>query len=222
MGIHGEKDKKKPGDETGQGIWAITIINITLCPIPVKCLSPVKEGNKMKNYRISAIRSNRIYDERMLRKAIGIHPQTFHRWIKDGLPTLPGPLPYKVLGDDVRIFLEKRRNERCHKLGPNEMYCLSCRAGRHPLPGSIVLEKTRKKLGKNTLQVILHAKCPVCGGKMMQYSSERKESLSSDEQRDKGINGIGYRSSYVDPESRREQEELVCHKLEKGVSCKTR
>lgn len=172
----------------------------------------------MKRYKTNALLSHRIYDGQMLRKTIGIHPQTLNRWIKDGLPALPGPLPYKVRGEDIRTYLETRRNERRCKLNPDQMYCMSCRAGRYALPGSLVPERTGKRMGKDTFQVILHAECHLCGGKMVRYSSERKENLRSEEQRFARLNGIRDHSLYVDHGSLPGIQELASHKHSKERS----
>lgn len=180
----------KPGRELGT-------VNTRQTKIP--SLSSFISGKemKMKKYLTSSIWSNRIYDAKMIGKTIGIHPLTFNRWIKEGLPTIPGPLPHKVLGKDLRVFLENRRSKHHHNLKEGQMLCMSCRAGRYPLPGSIEVEKNRKKLGRDTYQVILYAKCSVCGGMMSRLSSERKENALAEQQRLSRRSGICISSLYV-------------------------
>lgn len=129
----------------------------------------------MKKIKLSKIRRNRIYDARMLQDALGVHRGTLQRWIKEGLEYIQGPKPYKVWGADIVKFLENRwKKTRC-RLKPDELYCMCCKEGREPRPGSVKLEKTRKKLGKDTQLVIIRAICNVCGAKMSKVSSERRE-----------------------------------------------
>lgn len=129
----------------------------------------------MKKHSISKIRRHRIYDARMLTETLGVHRKTIGRWIKQGLEIIPGTHPCKFWGQDIIIFLEVRQKKNGQRLNPGELFCLSCRAPRLPLAGSIKLEKTGKRIGKSTKQVIIRATCSVCGGKLSKFSSERRE-----------------------------------------------
>jgi hypothetical protein len=76
--------------------------------------------------------------------------------------------PFLILGDALRSFLEDRATAAKSPLRPDQLYCLSCKAARHPM-GLMVdcirqTPKTARLLGL----------CEVCGGTCNRMISQTK------------------------------------------------
>lgn len=88
-----------------------------------------------KRYNARAIRKHHSYTVEEAAEALGAHPQTVRAWISMGLPVLASSRPHLILGAHLREFLDKRQTARRRPLGPDELYCLRCRAAKSPAGG---------------------------------------------------------------------------------------
>ena len=105
-----------------------------------------------------SIRAARTYTIEEAAEALGVSPGTIRGWVKAGLPIMASKRPFLILGDAMRRFVEQRRATSKVTLQPDQLYCLSCKAGRQPMGLMIdVLPQTTK-----TARLV--GLCDVCGG----------------------------------------------------------
>lgn len=83
-----------------------------------------------KQARINSIKSCWCYTPKEAANCVGVSVRTTHNWIKEGLPVLASEHPVLIRGDDLRRFLQARRQDKKIKLGLCEFYCVSCRGNR--------------------------------------------------------------------------------------------
>lgn len=105
-----------------------------------------------------AVKAARTYTVEEAAIALGVSVGTIRAWVKSGLPLMKSQRPFLILGDALRSFLEDRAKAAKAPLQPDQLYCLSCKAGRKPM-GLMVdcipqTPKTARLLGL----------CEVCGG----------------------------------------------------------
>jgi len=90
--------------------------------------------------------------------ALGVTPATIRNWIKDGLPVMATRKPYLILGAAIRDYLRTKREAKKRPLGPDQLFCLSCRTPRKPENAAVTsLEITSKT-------TLLAGICESCGG----------------------------------------------------------
>ena len=105
-----------------------------------------------------SIRAARTYTIEEAAEALGVSVGTIRGWVKVGLPIMASKRPFLILGDALRRFVEQRRATLKVTLKPDQLYCLSCKAGRQPMGLMIdVLPQTTK-----TARLV--GLCDVCGG----------------------------------------------------------
>lgn len=105
-----------------------------------------------------SIRAARTYTIEEAAEALGVSTGTIRGWVKTGLPIMASKRPFLILGDAMRRFVEQRRATSKVTLQPDQLYCLSCKAGRQPMGLMIdVLPQTTK-----TARLV--GLCDVCGG----------------------------------------------------------
>ncbi|MFT6944925.1 MAG: hypothetical protein ACJAUW_001503 [Yoonia sp.] len=104
-----------------------------------------------------AVRAALTYEVAEAAKALGKSPATIRNWIKDGLPVLASKQPYLISGAAIRDYLRTKHQASKSPLGPNELYCLSCRTGRMPV--NMVVEAT----SNNISTIRLQGTCCHCG-----------------------------------------------------------
>lgn len=80
-----------------------------------------------------AIKAARTYTVEEAAIALGVSVGTIRAWVKSGLPLMRSQRPFLILGDSLRAFLEDRATTAKAPLHPNQLYCLSCKAGRTPM-----------------------------------------------------------------------------------------
>ncbi|MCC5958443.1 MAG: helix-turn-helix domain-containing protein [Rhodobacteraceae bacterium] len=115
-----------------------------------------------------AIKAARTYTVEEAANALGVSIGTIRSWVKSGLPLMKSQRPFLILGDALRGFLEVRAKAAKAPLQPDQLYCLSCKAGRTPM-GLMVdcipqTPKTARLLGL----------CEVCGGTCNRMISQTK------------------------------------------------
>jgi len=120
-----------------------------------------------------AIKAARTYTVEEAAIALGVSIGTIRAWVKSGLPLMKSQRPFLILGDGLRGFLEDRAKAAKAPLQADQLYCLSCKAGRRPM-GMMVdcipqTPKTARLLGL----------CEVCGGTCNRMISQAKIDYSS-------------------------------------------
>lgn len=104
------------------------------------------------------VRAALSYEIEEAARALGVTPATVRNWIKDGLPVMASCKPYLILGAAIRDYLRTKREEKKRPLGPDELFCLSCRAPRKPNNLKVVVQI----IGPRTS--LLKGLCADCGG----------------------------------------------------------
>ena len=105
-----------------------------------------------------SIRAARTYTIEEAAEALGVSTGTIRGWVKAGLPIMSSKRPFLILGDAIRRFVEQRRANSKITLQPDQLYCLSCKAGRQPMGLMIDV------LPQTTQTARLVGLCDVCGG----------------------------------------------------------
>jgi hypothetical protein len=105
-----------------------------------------------------AIKAARTYTMLEGADAQGVSVGTVRGWIRQALPVMKAQRPYLILGDALRHFLDLRRGKTKAPLGPDQLYCLTCKQAQSPM-GMMVdcLPQTAK-----TARLV--GLCVVCGG----------------------------------------------------------
>ena len=115
-----------------------------------------------------AIRAARTYTVEEAAIALRVSTGTIRSWVRSGLPLMKSKRPFLILGDALRSFLENRAKASKAPLREDQLYCLTCKAGRTPM-GLMVdcipqTPKTARLLGL----------CDVCGGTCNRMISRSK------------------------------------------------
>lgn len=118
-----------------------------------------------KNPDRRLVRTRRTYSVHEVAALLEVHVHTVRRWLKNGLGAIDGQIPTLIHGAELRRFLDARARSRKRKCGPDEMYCLSCRAPRLPILGSVHIAHRNEKT------VRLVGACCACGGKICRAGS---------------------------------------------------
>jgi len=111
-----------------------------------------------KRYNTRAIKKHHCYSIEEAAEAVGVHTQTVRTWIEKGLPCLKRGVPYLILGEHLQAFLSAQTIARKRPLGPNEIYCLRCKAPK--TPAGKMADFMPEVGGKGRLTGI----CPDCEG----------------------------------------------------------
>lgn len=105
-----------------------------------------------------AIRAARTYTVEEAAIALNVSIGTVRSWVKAGLPLMASRRPYLILGDALRSFLKDRAAKGKVSLGPDQLYCLTCKAARTPM-GLMV-----DCIPQTATTARLLGLCDVCGG----------------------------------------------------------
>ena len=105
-----------------------------------------------------AIKAARTYTIEEAAIALCVSVGTIRAWVKSDFPLMRSQRPFLILGESLRTFLEDRATAAKAPLQPDQLYCLSYKAGQTPM-GLLVdcipqTAKTARLLGL----------CEVCGG----------------------------------------------------------
>lgn len=112
-----------------------------------------------KRYPAHRLKIHRNYTIEQAAELLGAHVQTVRGWARGGaLPVCEKKRPALIVGADLRAFLQKREAAGKRHLGPNEFYCLKCRAPRRPAGMMADYEAKSDRAGR------LVALCEACEG----------------------------------------------------------
>lgn len=116
---------------------------------------------KLVNPNLAKI--HRTYTVEEAASLFGVHKGTVRNWIKSGLPLLDDRRPCLILGEDLRGFLQKKRQSRKRRCKRYEIYCLRCRAPKRPAADMVDYSRLSDSAGR------LIGLCPDCNGVMNRY-----------------------------------------------------
>ena len=88
----------------------------------------------MKRRRLNPnlVKINRNYTFEDVSNDFGVHKNTVASWVADGLPCLKDKRPFLILGSELKLYLQKKREGKKQKCKPNELYCLRCKVPTTP------------------------------------------------------------------------------------------
>lgn len=121
--------------------------------------TPAATGSRRRkkrhpNYR--RVKINRNYTVEEIARLFGIHKHTVRHWVKAGLPTCDERRPTLILGQDLTLFLQARREKNRRPCRPGEIYCVRCRSPKSPAGNMADYQPITDTLGN------LMAICPDC------------------------------------------------------------
>jgi hypothetical protein len=121
-----------------------------------------------KRYNTRLIRQRHSYDLEEIAELLNKDKRTCFRWIDEGLKVIDADSkPLLVMGNELKRFLEERRNKNKVSLKENEYFCLRCKKAVKAKLGSEQNNTTGKNIGKNNKkQIMKTGLCEVCGGKI--------------------------------------------------------
>lgn len=115
-----------------------------------------------------AVKAALTYEVGEAAAALHKSPATIRNWIKDGLQVMASRKPNLISGAAIREYLqEKHKTAKC-PLEPDELYCLSCRAGRRPL-GMVV-----EAVANSSKTTRLNGVCDRCSAHASRIDSDSK------------------------------------------------
>lgn len=114
------------------------------------------------------VRGQTTYTAQEAAALIGVAIGTIRTWLRDGLPALDDGRPTLIFGADLKSWLSERQAARKCKCGPDEMYCLRCRAPRKPVSGTVNI------IPRNQKTVRVSGRCVQCEAKMNRGGSVAK------------------------------------------------
>ena len=121
-----------------------------------------------KRYNTRLIRQRHSYNLEEIAELLNKDKRTCFRWIDEGLKVIDvDSKPLLVMGNELKRFLEERRNKNKVSLKEKEYYCLHCKKAVKAKLGSEQNNPTGKNIGKNNKkQIMKTGLCEVCGGKI--------------------------------------------------------
>jgi hypothetical protein len=111
---------------------------------------------KRLNARRVKIHRNYTVDEAA--RLFDVHKNTVRNWIRMGLATIDRRRPTLVLGLELARFLQARRSRTRQRCGPGQLYCVQCRAPKHPSDRKADYVAITPGSGN------LRSRCPDCHG----------------------------------------------------------
>ncbi|MFG5382456.1 helix-turn-helix domain-containing protein [Yoonia sp. R2-816] len=105
-----------------------------------------------------AVKSALTYDINEAAVALGKTPATIRNWIKDGLAVMSSRKPYLILGAAIQEYLRAKYKAAKRPLGPDQLFCLSCRAAQRPAGMSVTIGRISQRTS------LLKGVCERCDG----------------------------------------------------------
>jgi len=128
-----------------------------------------------RTFNLNRIKRDISYSPYEICELLGVHKNTVHMWLKEGLCRIDKIRPYLIHGSDLYTFLKERQEKRSQPCTPNEIYCMKCRK---PQP---VWENIVDIIIYNTKKLMLHGLCSFCNstvkrlGTVSQIDSYQKQ-----------------------------------------------
>ena len=90
-------------------------------------------------------------------KTVRSHKNTVRNWLRRGLHAVDAHRPILIRGADLREFLAARRLRGKTRCAPGQLYCVRCRAPKHPAA------QTAEYIAITAASGNLKGSCPDCG-----------------------------------------------------------
>lgn len=119
-----------------------------------------------KRINPNLVKIHRNYTAEEAAVLLGVHKNTVRAWIKSGLPVCNTRRPTLILGDELRSYLQAKRQTHKRKCKPFELYCMRCRAPRIPAGKMVDFVALSPSTGR------LVGLCPDCEGLINRYASK--------------------------------------------------
>lgn len=116
---------------------------------------------KRVNPNLAKIHRNYTVEE--VARLFEVHKNTVRAWIKGGLPVCDEKRPTLILGDELRAYLQHKRQAHKRQCKPFELYCLRCRVPKRPAGDMVDYLSVSSTTGR------LIGICPSCSGMMNRY-----------------------------------------------------
>ncbi len=110
---------------------------------------------KLHNPNLAKIHRNYTVEE--VANLFSVHKNTVRCWIKSGLATNDDKRPVLILGSELKIYLQAKRQSNKRKCKPFEIYCMRCRTPKIPAENMVDFETNNLTSG------CLIGLCPECG-----------------------------------------------------------
>lgn len=104
------------------------------------------------------IKGYRTYTVNEAAELMGVCVVTIRNWIKKGMRVLDKHGPTLIRGEDMRTYLRDRQAKARFKLAPDELLCMTCKAGRKPAGMMVDYTPYAGKTGR------ISGLCDTCGG----------------------------------------------------------
>ncbi len=115
-----------------------------------------------------AVKAALTYDVNEAAAALGKTPATIRNWVKDGLPIMSSRKPYLISGAAIREYLRAKYKTAKRPLGPEDLFCPSCRDGRKPLDMAVTISPMTARTS------LLKGICSHCGGNCTRMISKSR------------------------------------------------
>lgn len=99
---------------------------------------------------------------------LNVHKNTVKRWLREGLPHIRTPRPILILGEHLKNFLSKRRQQARRPCPTGHLFCLRCRTPRRPAGDMLDYEPITSTSGN------LKGICEVCDTLMFRRAALAK------------------------------------------------
>ena len=120
-----------------------------------------------RNFDLRRIKRDMTYSPQEIKEVLGVHKNTVHHWLKDGLPKLDDHKPYLIHGRNLYEFLKQRKQKKHKKCQPNEMYCFKCQKPQQ------IWENVVDLVRYNDKQLMIKGLCAVCLSNINRLGSVR-------------------------------------------------
>lgn len=118
-----------------------------------------------RKFNLNRIKRDISYSSYEICELLGVHKNTVHLWLKEGLRRIDKIRPHLIHGSDLYAFLEARQEKRHQSCASNEMYCVKCHK---PQP---VWEKVVDIVLYNKKQLMLQGLCSFCNSSIKRLGS---------------------------------------------------
>lgn len=131
----------------------------------------------MKKHPFHLIEKHRTYTTTELADRLKVHPRTIQEWCKEGLPCMNESKPHLFKGEEIKMYLKRKRKQEKVKLKQGEFYCMKCRQAVKAIEGSQTI-KEGKNMGRYT-QYLIKGICEKCGSKINRVSSSKRMKIGA-------------------------------------------
>ena len=118
-----------------------------------------------KRINPNLVKIHRNYTVEEVANIISVHKNSVRLWIKDGLPICDEKRPLLILGKELKLYLQTKRQKKKRKCKSYEIYCMRCKASKRPAGNMVDLEF-------NGATRCLVGLCPDCSGVMNKFIKE--------------------------------------------------